>query len=637
MRTTEPGRRRRAIAGAALVALLAIGDTQMAARGKDIVPATWRPEPPAHSADLVERVYVDETPPPSAPTAQQAAAGFIAYSRGPLELIFTNTRPKPGEDVQALGARACPGQYEPITLAVYALQDLANVRIEVTDLTRAENSAVLPAAAFDVRIARSTFKRITHYAGPGEFMYMPSWLSAQPTTDVPAGQSRWFRMTVHVPSVAKPGRYEGAATVSVAGEVRKRIPLAVEVLPFELAEPTGYAIGFYDVSPKEQFWPLAERFSQMRAHGMTSVGLCSGADLKLAVVDGRLNVEVAGSTIARVMDAYRDAGFTEPILWLAHREIYDWCEKQAAGGPPAFDELYVGAHRAILAEGRKRKWPEIIIQPEDECPGHPEKWRRAIRALPLLKEAGFRTEMDTPYAYESEENRKFLARATPHTDVLTHGYSVNDMWGCPPWAEMTRRTIELGKVAWSYNLNDAEMVVAPAANRWMRGFFFRGMGAEYTGQFVWCYCIPHEDPYNDLDGTYADWLYYYPPDPKRGLTGGPSIDYECMRGGIDDLRYILTLERLVGRARQSDDPAIRQEADKAQDALDTMFGSFDLNQMKQRGARWVECVWEKLGQQDGIRTAGGSYTIPNGWSCDDYDRARARIIDRILGLQSLLK
>ena len=170
-------------------------------------------------------------------------------------MIFTNSRPRPGERLQTLAARACPGEYEPLTFALHALRDLPEVNVAVTDLRSAAADAPLAADRFELRVAQSAFRRITHYAGPGEFMFMPTWLAVQSSLHIPAGRSRWFWITVHVPDDAKPGRYEGRLAITVGGQPRAQFGLVLDVLPIRLTEPAGYAIGFYDLSPAERFWP----------------------------------------------------------------------------------------------------------------------------------------------------------------------------------------------------------------------------------------------------------------------------------------------------------------------------------------------------------------------------------------------
>ena len=132
---------------------------------------------------------------------------------------------------------------------------------------------------------------------------------------------------------------------------------------------------------------------------------------------------------------------------------------------------------------------------------------------------------------------------------------------------------------------------------------------------------------------------WYRPDPERGLRGGPSLTLAWAREGVDDLRYIVTLERLVFMARLSGSKASQQAATRAEQALEELRTSFDFSRsphVTQPRGGTAQASWQRLEERDGLLTASGEYLYASGWGPMDYDLARHKIAQHILALQKWL-
>ena len=399
------------------------------------------------------------------------------------------------------------------------------------------------------------------------------------------------------------------------------VPVHLEVLPITLPDP-GVNVGFYDS-------PTPEKLEQQRAHGMTSVGWHGNSGVTLRQTADGVAVEVAGSSMDRVLTAYAVAGFTSPLLWLMGDDVWAWCTQQAPAESAECAALYVAALTGIRDYAASRKWPDIIVQPDDECPGHPDRMARSERRLPLIQKAGFQTEMDHYLAYHYAENAEWVARTMPHVDVITSRYWPEGRLGQAPWADLAERVTEAGKELWTYNITACHMFPQPTSMRFSTGWFFRTEGASCRGMFFWAYASRQQDPYNDFDGACSDFCYWYPPDPERGLSGGPSIDLVCMSEGLTDLRYVRALETRI--AEQQRGARVR----RARNLLRRLLNSFNFRQPLKRRIEGTKSAWEYLEERDGIRIARGNYIYPNGWDAADYDNARREIAAQILRLQGV--
>jgi len=593
------------------------------------------------------RRYVDDKPVPAA-TDQERARGFLAFGRPYVDLVFENAVPLASERFGKLDLRMARGEYEPATFATRALRDLAGVRVSV-------KGGTLPAGWVDVRLARPMVKRFhakfTEFGRTGdagtkgeyELMRVPTWLAKTKGVDLAEDTSAWWWLTIHADEEAAPGTYSGTVTIEQEGTPAAAVAeIEVTVLPFDLEEAAGYNFGFYDPSHNEQYWTIADRFADQRAHGMTSVGWHGRAGLKLSLADGRVRVDFQGSAVAHVMDAYRDAGFPEPLLWLMRDDIYRWCTEEADGDERKAGTLFTQVIRAIENERRVRGWPEIIYQPQDEVIGHPKRMKEARHKIKWLKEAGVRTEMDHFCTGPSGERKAYVEELLPFTDVITNRFTTRPIWYPLGWDEMVEWAGDNGKILWTYNITDAKTFPSPTTLRFTHGWFFRTFGRTCTGIYLWQYAGVHGDPYNESDPErnrgekFDDMTYRIPADPGRGYSGGPTIEYECMREGIDDLRYIITLERAIEEGRLSDVAEARELARKHGAMLEGLVQRFNFDLLASR-SQWVESHFDTLETlADGTRVARGKFVIPTGFGIGDYDRAREAMIEGILEIKTAM-
>jgi len=84
--------------------------------------------------------------------------------RRPLtECVYPHTRPLAHERIEALVAFAAPGEFEPVTFALYPVRSLRNLKVRVMSLT--SSSGEIPARCVDVRLA--TFAVQPRYLAEG--------------------------------------------------------------------------------------------------------------------------------------------------------------------------------------------------------------------------------------------------------------------------------------------------------------------------------------------------------------------------------------------------------------------------------------------------------------------------------------
>lgn len=548
--------------------------------------------------------YVDDTPPPP-PTAEETARGCILFDRPLTDVIFTNSPPRPEERIASVDLFATPGEYEPATFALWALEDLGQVRVSFDGVPA--TGEVLPIRCLDKRVTYSSTQYIAQ---------MPVLCERREAVDVPAASSKRWLLDLHIAEDADPGLHEGTVTIAAAGRAPITLPLRLRVLPYTLDEPTDMFWGEYYQIPRLAT-DDAGRIAQMRldladqrAHGMTSVGLCFGVPAESVRQDGDTYAfDLDGTLYAAFMDTYVELGFPLPVIQLSDSGQYAPGMEGLRLESDEWGARYQAFWRALQAEHRRRGWPEVIVQPVDE-PGWQDQAARDrnVRCLALLKQIpGLRTEQDGPGdAYFHEE-------AGPLADI----WNYNGAIAAP---EVVAAAQAAGHIITIYNC-DVESY-RPEVDRYVAGWF--QLAAGINGCYNWAYMSWGGSPYDDNSHRSGTWMHVYP--PLDDEPGGPSTGWIGAREGIDDYRYVHTLRRAIARALATDNAAARQAAVEAQAELDRLVASIAYSPRVRNGAKWSESGM----RADGTKTIGGTLKLDNGWSHADYALHRRAIAEQTL-------
>jgi len=479
-------------------------------------------------------------------------------------------------------------------VSLRALRDLTDARVTVSDL-RGEDGAVIPASEIAVSPVRCLNKRETY---PSEYYIenMPALLERRASVDVAAGVSQRFWINIHVPDDAQPGNYVGTVTVSADGG-SVELPMTVEALPFKLDDPEGIFWGEYYSGPKLALEDptyreaMRAQLADMRAHGMTSVGLCFGPTLEsFEVTDAGVKVNYGDERYVWFMDAYVELGFPTPVIQLS-----DSPQSVLGSLHPLESEEFAQAYKSA--------W---VAMRADQAAKD-----RTVRLLELLKQVpGLRTEQDGP------GDDFFHDAAGPFADVWNYNGGVSA-------PERVAQAMRDGHIVTCYN-NDVECY-RPGLQRYAAGIFLLASGTH--GIYNWAYGGWTGDAYDDQDAKYGDLIHVYPA-TERG-AGGPATGWEGFREGADDYKYCDLLRRTIARARAAGKNA---QADTAQEILDGIVASIEYKPRLRNTAKFERVTTD----EDGVSRIGGQMQVRNGWGFARYDEARLQVADEILALLTAL-
>jgi len=553
------------------------------------------------------RPYVEKTPLPKF-TAEEQKQGFVIYTKPWVEPIWPNTSPKREEIGQPLRAFASQDEYEPLTFTIYPLRPFAQCSVTVSDL-RASSGQTIPAATIDTRYVRYMNVRPNYsvfniyYRAPDVLM---PFRSPQPLAK---GENFRVWLTVHTDAFAPAGLYRGEATVNLDGKPAAKVPIIFRVLPIKLQKDESIVYGFYYRHPYSSMRSAPDTFSRlwwnrkaeaealdMVAHGNNAIVAGIGGSIS---ADGKWTLDF--DYLQKIIDLCRRHGFDKPIVCsfpVGH--AYGRYFKEGMGShlrlikmpPPKFFEEITACVAAIEAGRKARQWPELLYYPIDEPSTSPASVAFMTEIMKAIKRVpGVRT-----YVTADPDHGEFKPM-WPYVDV----------WCCQPFslprdvivADMKKRP---GVEYWCYPNHisgENDHTPVPGA-RMTYGFGFWRSG--FRALTPWIYQSDSGDPWNYLDGGYSDFF-------NRTDDDGSPIPvafWEAYREGIDDGRYITTLERTIDAARAA--------------------GHKDLADAAQADLKFV---WDAIQVMP-------KYKEETGWEPESFDVYRWVLARQILRLQEAI-
>ncbi len=494
-------------------------------------------------------------------TYEDRRIGFVVFQRSTLLRLERRTKPREGEHATHVALTAAWNEYEPFQIGVFAARDLRQLRVTVSELHN-DNAEVLPASAIEVRLERDYAVPLSIRKG-GHFGVVPKTLEVASPIDVPHDTTRAFWVTVHVPEHQPPGLYKGTiALADVAGY--QSLELQLRVLPLDLQEPDilygPLSLTVLRNLPSGRKPELRQTmlrdadtiFRDIREHGMNTMSLWSG----------KLSREQHGEPQLDDLDAalelYKKYKFTKPLIYapvnlLRTNKIN---RSQNYRGYVSSDAIPLAQRiaRTYTQKAQADGMPGIIFDVIEEpnlrsgiAPGDPIDIRQTIakELLPAMKAAGATTAMTcTPDSIR------------PVADSV-------DYW-IVAYQRFTPQIYEMAAAHHAHLALYANATLTGNGTYFSRFFFgYFAWANHLSGVLAWTYPLaPKRFPTN-VGGRGEGGLHVV--DGFLGSDGKPipTIQWELAREGIDDAKYLATIESLLPVARRAGTTAASQAADAA--------------------------------------------------------------------------
>jgi hypothetical protein len=322
----------------------------------------------------------------------------------------------------------------------------------------------------------------------------------------------------------------------------------------------------------------------MREHGMTAVSFVESPIYELGP-DGRPQFPLTRLSL----EMARKVGLNGmPVIYIGplartekKKHAWNYAEYDPAVHPDRVKRLVEAVTEWAGANG----WGPIAFTPIDE-PNEPERARIGADVLQAVKKV--------------EGARTFLACTPKSLLPLAEWVDVVDLEAERYTPKDHLRIQKSGKAVWIYD-NGLVLGTDPLKSRFVAGFF--GWRAGLNGVTAWTYPLAGYRP--------VDWVTGWS-SPELGSDGRPvpTLVWEAFREGVDDRRYIETLEQRIREARAKGQIDAAVAAEKALEEIASELEK--------------PYAWYASGGKEG--------PYLGGLKAENLDRARERVAREIIRL-----
>ena len=497
------------------------------------------------------------------PTPADTACGFIPFVRSTEVYCYVNSAPAADEVGKPVTFAAAQGQREGALLGLYPLADVKGVGVTVSDLA-GPAGAKIPASAVQVRKVRNFLKR-DQRTRIGKLL--PYILQDFKAVDIAPGVTRGIWLTLVVPDNAAAGEYTGTIKVG-AGDKAASVPVKLTVYPFSLDKVTDItfsATGARTGIP--EYWPELEALSwkhaeivmkDMADHGLNAITGGPGAPLT-AVKDGKPVIDY--TDMDRWFELARKYGLTMP------GDGYQGCDVKGIPNDTkkdcianndknsqkkfgvSYEELIKIVYEDVEKHAVEKNWPKRSYSFLDEPRPEFGNIESALELIKVRVKAAPNTRFSGYYSTGLGRDEYFKVMPVSITHLNETALKLTKEAGKEIWVYDGSRTRSAGG-RWSY----------AAAKAGLKGYLTNG------------YLYVNSDPYFDFSDDEASWCVVYP--SRNGVND--SVVYERLAEGINDYRYLSTLERLIAKAKA--DNKAPDLAKAAGDFVAKTVGSIDLGE-----------------------------------------------------------
>jgi len=557
----------------------------------------------AHGNRFVE-VENREDHPAAAPSWADQQAGYQVFHRAEPGDIRPNSTPSEDELATELTLRVAPGEFETLYFALQPLRSLPATSVRISSF--ANEAGTTASITAELRTVRC-WPQLTDWRST-TFHTIPELLELRGATDLRQGRPQQYAVIIHVPEDQAAGTFTAAVEILTGGQRSQALRVHVEALPYRLATPPGIVWGLY---PDTARWArfsesqIAAELAAFREHGMNALMLYPMGSAQWTWQDGKLTADF--TRFRTQLRLYKEAGLGGPMVMSIQGS--EGFVTRLTGFPREANETeFWGAYRQLLdvikRESEEQQWPAYALHSVDEPHSGPTL-AEAVRTLAVIKEAGFRT-FNTCYGKAVRE------ALDPYLDFRCYNNIGFLSMGTPEGTQLLRdETLASHDIFWWYGtgcytngnlIQDGNTLV----NRFMGGVHFWKTGA--TGCWSWTFLRPKSDAYDDFDGgdrrEGKDACIAYPSPDGKALV--PTLQWEGLREGVDDYRYLYTLKSLIQQAQPSGQGRAVEAAATADQQIEKLLQDLPWN-----------C------------RAGGT-------TAADLDRFRSRVIDLTLELNQAL-
>jgi len=452
--------------------------------------------------------------------------GYVLFSRNYNVSVYPNSTPLAEEIVQEIKISAARGEYEPTTVAVYPLKELNGANVTVSDLVG--KGGTIKSDCVDVRVVNYLIEGRTPV-----FTINPTVLCKDKDLLMRKEVCWRYWLTLKAPQDIPAGEYSGKIKFACLNAPASEISLKVTVYPFSLPENTDVSFGLWGTFERGKEGLLDQKEHGINAGDMSAAWNKKGAKAEVTSFD-TLNKQVA-----MLKELKMDGPHT----------IMPSYSRPSQGRPdrpdPEYDSAYKDAVSQIWKWGEKEKIGLLIWTTDEPRETRENPWRlNGVELMNLMQLYKDLPEVKTVVTFSGgsySEIVPLLSVASFHATA-----------GAQPILDAVRKN---NKISWIYNSGNS---------RYSWGFCTWRLGAK--GRWEWEYnpcpgsgAMTWPGMYNNTYAPIGENTSRHPAEPRP--------IWEIAREGIDDYKYVYSLEQLIKKTEQAGNAKSKEAAGKAVEYL----------------------------------------------------------------------
>jgi len=454
------------------------------------------------------------------PKKEDIENGFTLFIPPYTRVIYPYSSPLEGEIKNKIDIFATPGEYEPIVFCVKTYKNIKDAEILLTDLK--SKMGLLSKKNLSSYYVEYIKASITTRPN-GQYKISPKILFPFEKEDLPANFTRTYWITLKVPDDTKPGIYKGKITFKGKNINQKKIVVNVEILPFKLKKLKNKYIGMYwgpysrwPVSPEKN---IEKQLKDMAGHGINAT-TAYGDGIKVYIEDGELKIDFTKKE--KIMELKKKYGITGPIPdTIAHPGTITSLGFQYK--TEEFEKYYKRFIQLLYEKHKKENWPEILFYPMDE-PTVANMIKNGSYLCKLIKSIPG----TTTYVTNTAQNFKVGKEKAKDMDEWIDIYC---------FSRFSKEDIDEIKKKNKRFYFYSGVYSNPLRVRYTTGYYFYFVGADAL--YYWVYNWQKGNGYFDLDNDERETGAVICSETGDIIS---TIWWESLREGVDDLRYLMTLE-----------------------------------------------------------------------------------------------
>ncbi|MBR9683319.1 hypothetical protein GOV03_02150, partial [Candidatus Woesearchaeota archaeon] len=316
---------------------------------------------------------------------------YTIYTRNYLEKIYPNTIPAADEITTEVSAVEIKGNYEPVTFAIYAFEDLDNITMTVTSLTKGTANIPVENITVDKIV---TLDRRWRYASDPYYGTNPWYLSNFTSVNISTNTSQQFWLTIYVPENTTAGTYAGTVNISGNNIADAGINLTMEVfnITLESADATPYMYRSpYTRKCTYSITSSVEEISRYNLNPIIYLEVSYYANYTVNFNSSYDHISEAEQFSVLGLFPNKTRVFVLPglyqSLWL---EFYSNTDYFGSNNTSQFDTQYTDFMEQIK-DFYSGYGADIAVAPVDEPGSDPDKRKEANHLNRLAKEVGLET------------------------------------------------------------------------------------------------------------------------------------------------------------------------------------------------------------------------------------------------------